>query len=477
MSSCPNQRHVVAKLERVGVHFGDTRAVDGIDLAFRTGEVHALLGENGAGKSTLLKVLAGLLTPQTGCVTMKPGVRIAYVPQELELPWTLTVTDWLFLGQERKTRWRWLDLRSEQILAREWLQRFGLALDPKASLASLSTPQLKWVQIVRAARMEPDLFLLDEPSAPLSQADSEALFRHLRKLRDQGTAIVYVTHRLAEVQALANRVTVLRDGHVVASGTQQSFRAEDLVRLMAGSGAGPPPRQTGAPGDLCLYVDRLGTGIVRDVSLSVCQGEIVGVAGLAGSGRSTLLEALAGIRRFRARQFWRAEPTAFVPEDRFRKGLLYRLSIRDNVFLPAPSFWLQPKWERNELNQWFERLRIRASGVEAPISSLSGGNQQKVLLARTLRRAPRLLLLDEPTAGVDVATKADIYRLFQELAHAGCAVVWASSDAHELLQASHRVIVLRHGRVVADTAAVALNEAQLVALITGADGAVISEQP
>lgn len=473
-----DEHNVIAELQGVVVRFGDTEAVAGVDLALRKGEVHALLGENGAGKSTLLKVLAGLLRPNEGSVRSLPGTRIAYVPQELELPWTLTVSDWLFLGHEIKTRWHCIDRRRQQRQTTEWLSRFGVAANPEVRLNSLSPPLLKWVQILRGARMQPDLFLLDEPSAFLSQADSERLFRHLRELRARGTAIVYVTHRLAEVAAVADWVTVLRDGRKVASGPQRSFLAGDLVRLMAGGGATPmrPAHGSSKRGDVTLRVTGLTSGIVRDVSFCISAGEIVGLAGLAGSGRSTLLEAIAGIRHFYAREFWRAEPTALVPEDRFRKGLFYRLSLRENVFLPAPSCWLQPKRERDVLRAWLDRLHIRAPSTEAPIFSLSGGNQQKVLLARALRRAPRLVLLDEPTAGVDVATKAEIHRLFRQLARASCAVLWASSDAQELLEASHRVLALRHGRLVADLPVEALDETRLVALITGADRTALAEQ-
>ncbi|MCX8073261.1 MAG: sugar ABC transporter ATP-binding protein [Candidatus Binatia bacterium] len=460
----------IAELHNVSVRFGDTRAVDAVSLTLRSAEVHALLGENGAGKSTLLKVFAGLVRPNTGAVRARQGIRVAFVPQELEMPWTLTVADWLFLGHEMKTRWHSLDRDRQRASASEWLRRFRLTLSADAPLATLSAPQLKWVQILRAASMKPDLLLLDEPTATLSLADTAVLFEYLTTMRASGAAVVFVTHRLAEIQSLADWVTVMRDGQVVASGPQPSFPPDHLLKLMAGSGKVQPSLPSPPQGTLCLQVAELSSGQVHGVSFTLQEGEIVGLAGLSGSGRSTLLEALAGLRPFTATRFFRVEPSAFVPEDRLRKGLLPSLSLRENVFVPAPHSWLHHRRERELLRPWLDRLRIRSAGPDAPLSSLSGGNQQKVLLARALRRQPRLLLLDEPTTGVDVATKADIYALLQSLAREGCGVLWASSDAQELLEHSHRVLALYRGRLIADRLSSSLNEAELVALITGASG-------
>ncbi|GIW45423.1 MAG: ribose import ATP-binding protein RbsA [Candidatus Binatia bacterium] len=457
-----------AEIHEVTVRFGETRAVDGVSLELRAGEIHALLGENGAGKSTLLKVLAGVLHPQHGAVHVAPGTRIAWVPQELELPWTLTVEDWLFLGSERKNRWRLLDRKRQRAIAGEWLARFGISVDPSESLGRLSAPVLKWLQIVRALRSRPHLLLLDEPTAMLSHVDCASLFPHLRALAQEGVAVVLVTHRLAEVLAAADWVTVLRDGRVAASGARAAMSARDLICFMAGEAPRAATHKPLPQPRVALEVRALDAGILRCVSLAVRAGEIVGVAGLAGSGRSTLLEALAGLRPFQAAQFSCEQPAILVPEDRLRKGLAFTLSARENVFLPAPRWWVRPLWERRQTQMWFDALRIRAPGVDAPIASLSGGNQQKVLLARALERHPRVLLLDDPTAGVDVTTKAEIHGLLHDLAERGCAILWASSDTQELLEVSHRVIALCRGRVVADLDAASATESALVALMTGA---------
>jgi len=450
----------------VGVRYGATTALADIDLELRPGEVHAVVGENGAGKSTLLRVLAGAVR-HTG--TIDTAVQhLAWVPQDARLPPDLTVTEWLFLGAELCGPLGWLRRRAMREATVATLGHLGAHIAADARVGTLTAPQGKQVQLARAVRNRPDVLLLDEPTAVLGEAETAQLFRVVRELKAAGTGVLYVSHRLDEVLAIADRVTVLRDGRRVSTDPVRAVDSATVIQRMVGREIPAHTRAERRLGEVVLQVTDLAAGHVRRVSLSVRRGEVVGLAGLVGAGRSEVLEALAGVRRLRGGTIARHAPAAFVPEDRGRNGLVPTLSVRENLFLPAPSRWLRARRERLELARWMNRLHIRARSTETAIDSLSGGNQQKLLLARALRRQPELLLLDEPTAGVDVGAKAEIHACIRQLAADGAGIVLASSDLPELLLLCDRIVALRGGRPVGELAAAVASEPRLAALITGA---------
>jgi len=347
------------------------------------------------------------------------------------------------------------------------LQRVGCSAGPRARLGELSASQRKQVQLARALRRAPQVLLLDEPTAVLGAAEAAQLFAVLRGLVTEGTAVVYVSHRLDEVLALADRVTVLRDGRRVCTDVIGAVDAHALIQRMVGREIRRAERGARPAATPALCAQGLAVGHVRDLSFTLRAGEIVGLAGLVGSGRSAVLECLAGQRRRRGGAITADAVPRLVPADRARKGLVAALTLRENLFLPAPGWRLRAAHERRESAAWIARLGIRASGSDAAVGSLSGGNQQKLLLARALRHAPRILLLDEPTAGVDVAAKAEIHALVRELAAGGAAVLLASSDLPELLELCDRIIALYRGAAAGELSAEQASEPRLAALIAG----------
>jgi ABC-type sugar transport system ATPase subunit len=451
----------LAAVSQLTVRYGATAALNGVDLDIRAGEVHAVVGENGAGKSTLLRAVAGVVPATAGRIALGTGVRFAWVPQETVLPADLTSAAWIFLGRERRGRLGVLRERAMLEAAAAALREVGCAASPAARLGTLAVTQRKQVQLARAFAEAPDLLLLDEPTAVLGGAETAQLFA-------RGAGVLYVSHRLEEVMALADRVTVLRDGERVSSDPVGDVDIGTLVRRMVGRALLTPRHSHRTPGATLLRLDGLATAHVRGLSLSVRRGEVVGLAGLVGAGRSEVLEAIAGLRPLRAGRIDCHLPPVFVPEDRNSKGLVAALRLRENLFLPSGTWLLRRRSERRATRQWIDRLAIRCGGPEAAIDSLSGGNQQKLLLARALRHRPQLLLLDEPTAGVDVGAKAEIHDLIAELAASGAAILLTSSDLPELLALCDQVVALRAGAAVGTLAASDASEPRLAALITGA---------
>jgi len=452
------------------VRYGATTALDAVDVDIRAGEVHAVVGENGAGKSTLLRAIAGTVQPTAGAIRIDARNRLAWVPQETLLPPDLRVADWIFLGRELRGRMRWMRNHAMLDGAATALRAIGCAAAPSARLGSLSLPQRKQVQLARALRAEPDVLLLDEPTAVLGETETHHLFAAVRTLKQRGTGVLYVSHRLQEVLAIADRVTVLRDGRRVSTDPVSAVDTGRLVQRMVGRDVPEHRRTDRTAGDPVLRLIGAAMAHVRGLSLTVRRGEVVGVAGLVGAGRSEVLEAVAGLRPLRAGRIERPAGCAFVPEDRGSKGLIAALGLRENVFLPVGGWFVDRARERAETQRWVEQLRIRTTGPDAPIESLSGGNQQKVLLARALRHRPQLLLLDEPTAGIDVGAKAEIHDLICQLADRGAAILLTSSDLPELLVLCDRIVALRAGEAVGAVAVDTATEEHLAALITGAGG-------
>jgi ribose transport system ATP-binding protein len=464
------------RLRLSGIHkrFGATRALDGVDLAVAPGEVHALVGENGAGKSTLMKVLSGVHPPDAGTLELdgRPfaprhpldarRAGIAMVNQELALAPHLTVAENLVLGAEpaRGPFLRHAEGRRLAAAALAGLGRPDLPLDLPAGRLGVGEQQL--VEIGRALVLGCRVLVLDEPTSSLTREDAGRLFELVRRLRAQGQAVVYISHFLEEVEALADRYTVLRDGRSVATGRMADVTKDDLARLMVGRNVDELyHRSARTPGEVVLSCDALA-GRRRPVraSLDLRRGEVLGIAGIIGAGRSELLRALFGLDPVRAGTLrvgtfagpasplrrW-SQGLGLLGEDRKDEGLALDLDIEANLTLPRLDRWLRPAALAEETRGWIGRLDVRCTGPDQPVRELSGGNQQKVALARLLRNGADILLLDEPTRGVDIGAKQQIYRLIDRLAGEGCAVLMVSSYLPELLGTCDRIAVMCRGEL------------------------------
>jgi len=495
---------VTLALRAITKSFGGVQALRGADLEASPGEIVALCGENGAGKSTLLKVLAGVHAHGSfgGTVTLDGkelrlrgtndalAAGVAIVHQELMLPPNLTVADCLALGRE-PTRFGLVDDARLEADARAALARYGFAsIDARAEVSTLGIGLQQVVEIVRALRHEARVLVLDEPTAALTAGETARLLEWLRELRTRGTTIVYVTHRLDEVFALCDRVVVLRDGKTALTARVAELTPDDVVRAMVGravAGArGPAPAPSGPPvlrvDDLRLVDARTRRAVVDGVSFTVAPGEIVGLAGAMGAGRTALLSVLFGVARgavtgevhlggervaFTAPSQAIARGVALVPEDRKRQGLVLGMTVAENLVLTARGAAVDPDAELVAAAVRIRELRIRgAAGSE--VLALSGGNQQKVALGKWLGMKPRLLLLDEPTRGVDIGAREEIYGIVEELAANGAAVLFASSDLAELRRLAHRIAVMRQGRIATWLHAGVVTEEDIVTASTGA---------
>ncbi|MFC3688664.1 sugar ABC transporter ATP-binding protein [Aquipuribacter hungaricus] len=474
--------------------FPGVRALDGVDLDVRAGEVHALLGQNGAGKSTLIKVLAGVHRPDEGTITWQgeqvtfasPAAAtkhgVATIHQELELVDGLSVAENIYLGHER-ARGGIMDRGDATRLTRDLLERLGHAgMRPGDEVGSLSAANKQIVSMARALSHDARLIVMDEPSAVLDAGEVDNLFRVVRQLTGQGVAIVYITHRLEEIREIGDRVTVLKDGRTVATGLPVADTpTPELIRLMTGrSMASVFPQRSGVAATAAplLQVEGLGrAGEFSDVSFVVRPGEIVGLAGLVGSGRSEILETIYGARRptagsvtIEGRPVRKGSVGAAVgagvglaPEERKSQGLLLDQSITRNISLAtltrfARGGFLRRSAERDAAQTNADALQMRPADIARNARTLSGGNQQKVVLARWLLRGCKVLLLDEPTRGVDVGARSEIYTLVRRLADEGVAVVMVSSEIEEVLGLSDRVLVIAEGRVVHESPAGSITE-------------------
>jgi rhamnose transport system ATP-binding protein len=486
--------------EGVTKSFGAVRALKGVTFPVAEGEAHALVGENGAGKSTLMRVLAGILRPDSGQLVwdgrkldlhspraaLDQGIGMVY--QEMLLLPNLTVSGNVFVGREvTGAGGRLYEPEMRERTAR-LLEELHLSVSPDAEVESLSTAHRQLVQIARALAFECRVLILDEPTTCLTEAETAHLFAILEKLQRRGVTLIYVSHKLDEVFRLCQRITVLRDGEHVGTIETAKTTPREIVRSMVGRDIDPAarvPRTVPAEAPVVLAVDRLSRRPwFEDVSLSVRAGEIVGLFGLVGSGRSELLETLFGLYRSDAgtvsvagRVVRFANPVeairaglSLVPEERHRQGLFFNLTVRDNLVLPAENAagpWrIDERRERGDSQRLVDQWRIKTAGVEAPPDSLSGGNQQKVVMAKWLQAAPRLLLLDEPTKGVDVGAKWEIHDLIRRQADLGMGCLVVSSELPEILSLADRIVVLREGRVQGELAGAGADEESVMRLAT-----------
>jgi ribose transport system ATP-binding protein len=469
--------------EGLGKDYG-VAVLEDVSLELRPGEVHAVVGENGAGKSTLARILGGLVQPDRGRITLRgrpfaPRNRgeardlgIAIVHQELSAIATLTVAETLFLGR-LPSRAGIIDRKRLREAARVVLERVGLGeADPDRLVGSLGLGHLQLVEIAAALARRCDVLLLDEPTAALNSREADLLFEQMARLRADGTALVLITHRLEEVARTADAISVLRDGRLVATRRASELPHDEIVRLMVGRPlTEAPPRRATARSAVALRVEALTGPRYRNVSFEVRQGEILGLAGLMGAGRTEVLRGVFGADRpTSGRVFLGSGETpariagpadavrlglAFLTEDRKTQGLLLPSSVRANLTLGSlhraagPFGNVRGAAEDDLARSAAESLGVRARSLDQPVEQLSGGNQQKALLGRALLRDPAVLLVDEPTRGVDVGARAEVHRLLVELAGRGKAIVVASSEIDELLALADRILVLARGRVTA----------------------------
>ncbi|MCS7087108.1 MAG: sugar ABC transporter ATP-binding protein [Thermoflexales bacterium] len=494
----------IIELREISKSFPGVQALDRVSFEVREGEVHALLGENGAGKSTLIKILTGAHQPDSGTILLRgqpitiPDTRhglklgIAAIYQELSLYPDLSVAENIFMGHQPSNRFGVVSWRQMQQRARAILHELDADdLDVSRPVRGLSVGNQQRVEIAKALSHDARILIMDEPTAALTQHDVDRLFEIVRRLRARGVAIIYITHRLEEVFLLADRVTVLRDGRVVGETmhVSQTNQAE-LVRMMVGRTLDTFfPKDAAEPGEVVLEARNLSYGrTTRNVSFVLRRGEIVGLAGLVGAGRSELAQVLFGITpaesgeirvegkpvRIRNPREAMALGIAYVPEDRKLQGLLLRMNVRENTTLAVLRQLLRYGFvddaaEMRLTQEYVDRLQIRTPSQMQQVANLSGGNQQKVVLAKWLAAKPKVLILDEPTRGIDVGAKAEIHRLMNTLAQQGMAILMISSELPEVLGMSDRVLVMRQGTIVAEFDRAHATQEAVIAAAMGAD--------
>lgn len=489
----------VLRAENISKSFGPVEVLSGIALELRAGEVHAVIGENGAGKSTLMRILSGHLAPTKGALYLN-GQPISFagpveaehhgivlVHQEILLAEDLTVAQNVFLGREVK-RLGFVDDSAMRERTQAVLADLGARIDPDQEVRRLSIADRQLVQIARALLVPHRVVAFDEPTAVLTPIEAESLFTIIRRLRAQGVAVLYISHRLNEVKAVADRVTVLRDGRHVATRNVDGLEPLEMARLMVGRDMSKlyPDKPATASDQTVLSVrDMVVPGFVESASFTLRRGEILGFGGLIGAGRTELFEGIVGLRPARGSitfdgkevQFSNAREAmaagiVYLSEDRKGKGLLLQQNLRVNLSLAALEKFTRASFidtaaEERALDEAIRDFDIRTRRRDLLAGQLSGGNQQKLLLAKMMLANPRAIIIDEPTRGVDIGTKEQIYRFIASLAEQGLSVVVISSEMQELIGLCHRVIVMRNGRIAGEVAQSNLSEDSIVYLATG----------
>lgn len=484
---CGKETGPILEMKEIVKDFPGVRALDRVSFTLERGEIHALVGANGAGKSTLIKVLGGVYKEYGGEVLVegKPhkivsprramALGIAVIHQEFNLVPALSVGENIMLGREprRRNRWGWnfpfLDRARLYTEAEELLAELNFPLPSRAKVSELGVAAQQMVQIAKAMAAKARILVMDEPTARLSSSERDELFEIMKRLKANGTAIVYISHFLEEVFMVADRVTVLRDGRVVGSAPARDLTQKELIRLMLGQEVTPTVREERRFGPVALRVEGLSVpGRFTGIDLTVQSGEILGLAGLVGSGRTELARAIFGCKearmegkiaiedrpcRFRSPREAITRGLALLPEDRKGQGLVLVRPVAENILLAVGDRlrrgpFLAHGARRTLVHEMLGRLRIKCTSPLMPVETLSGGNQQKVVLAKWLAAHPRILILDQPTAGIDVGTKEEIYAFLHELAADGAALILISDDPEELARVCDRVLVMRKGRIV-----------------------------
>lgn len=493
-----SERVPVVRLQGVSKRFPGVLAVDDVSLDIYRGEVHVVAGENGAGKSTLMKLLSQVERPTRGLITIDgqpvhfsgpqyaQSLGISMVYQEFALAPHLTIAQNIFLGRE-PVRLGFIDRRGEVRHARELLRRVGLNIDPRRFVSGLSVAEQQLVEIAKALALDAKLVIMDEPTATLTGQEIEELFDVIHSLTAKGIAILYISHRLDEIFRIADRVTVMRDGQVVATLPRDEIDEKKLIRLMVGRDiANLYPKPETTPGDVLLRAEGITRAhVLHDCTFEVRAGEILGFAGLVGAGRTELARAVFGADRFDAGTIWLdgrklhiKSPThaidlgiGYLTEDRKKDGLALTLGVDQNITLanlPVFAGILNLGQEKRIALRARDQLKIHTPSIQRRVNLLSGGNQQKVIVARWLETRARVLFFDEPTRGIDVGAKAEMFELIGQLAKEGRAIILISSYLPELLNMCDRILVLREGHIVGELHREQFSEERVIALATGA---------
>jgi ribose transport system ATP-binding protein len=490
----------ILEMRGISKQFPGVQALVEVDFRTFPGEVMALLGENGAGKSTLMKILCGAYPKSSGEMVFKgrplelKGPRdaqqqgIAIIHQELNLIRELSIAENIFLGREPVTRAGNLDWKRLNAEAQLLLARLGVTASPRTLVGTLSVGQQQMVEIAKALSFDASIIIMDEPTGALAEAESLSLFRVIRELRDSGRSVIYISHRLKEIFEISDRITVLRDGRRIGEAATADLTEDSVIEMMVGRRLTEQfPHVPAVPGPVRLSVERLQNRFTRNASFEARAGEILGVTGLMGAGRTELALALYGaVPRTRGKVLLDGEPyapsspheavargLAYVSEDRKERGLVLGLSIRANITLPVLKrfqkllFCLSGRGERRAAHAYVERLAIKTPGDAQLVRNLSGGNQQKVSIAKGLITAPKVLILDEPTRGVDVGAKQEIYNLMNEFKAEGLAIVMISSELPEILGMSDRIMVMHDGQVTGVLERGAANQEKIMRLAIG----------
>ncbi|QBC44524.1 sugar ABC transporter ATP-binding protein [Iodobacter fluviatilis] len=467
---------MLIQMQGINKAFGPVKVLEGVDFALERGEIHALMGENGAGKSTLMKILTGIYPSDAGRIHVDgrevhihspkeaEALGIAIIHQELNLIPQLSVVENLFLGRE-KTRGGLLKSAEMHAQCLEFLALLGIHnIDPQQEAGTLSVGRQQMVEIAKALSLNAQVLIMDEPTAALSHKETEVLFTLMHDLKSRGVGIVYVSHRMEEIFQVCDRISVLRDGQFVGSRVIKETRFDEIVKMMVGREMSDRyPSRSSTLGPVRFKVEGLcDTSTISDISFEIRQGEVLGVAGLMGAGRSEIAHTLFGLAARSAGNVWLdgqpihcrsaieaiSHGIGYVTEDRKTQGLVLSLSVKENISLTkAPSHWgvVNSQAEDKNVSELIAKLSIRTRDADLEVKSLSGGNQQKVVFAKWLGIAPKVLFLDEPTRGVDVGGKAEIYHIINQLAASGVAILMISSELPEVLAMSDRILVMHQG--------------------------------
>jgi ABC-type sugar transport system, ATPase component len=473
----------VLEMRNISKHFPGVLALDNVDFALRPGEVHVLLGENGAGKSTLIKILAGAYQHTSGTIiidgmpvdiqlpvdAMNLGIRIIY--QELMVNDLISVTENIFQGRELK-KFGFIDWAGMHHKAKKYLDELNYDLNPKEVVKNLGVAKKQIVEIVKATSQESTkIIVFDEPTASLSPKEIQTLFEIIRGLKAKGIGIVYISHRMSELYELGDRVTVLRDGKKIQTNSISEVSPEDLVTMVSGKKVVEQAKECHTCDEVILKVEDLPTSVNRDegVSFSLRKGEILGITGLVGAGKTELARSLCGIdslgeryieiygKRVRVSSYQQIvkEGIAYLSEDRRKEGLVLMRSVADNISLPSmdnvlTKRFIDPKKEKAVSHRYIKQLRIKTPSKDSAVMNLSGGNQQKVVVAKWLLRDTGILIFDEPTRGIDVGAKEEIYRIMFDLAKSGRGIIVISSDIDEIIRTADRILVIKDGKKCAE---------------------------